>query len=129
MARRIETVITPYSTTPSRLRSSTFSADRDVRLAEENIRNGQLNDIAEEINNVAEDIEILADNTTQNATLAISKAQEANASANAASLSASAALAAKGVIEGYVVPTEATYSEQTIDAKIKMAIILNMTGA
>lgn len=57
MAKKITTVITPYTTTPSRLKPSTFSSDRDIRLVEENIRNSQLNDIADEINDVAEEVD------------------------------------------------------------------------
>ena len=39
------------------------------------------------------------------------------------------AVLAKNEIEGYVIPTEATYSPQTIQAKIAMDAILTTTGA
>ncbi len=39
------------------------------------------------------------------------------------------AVLAKNEIKGYVIPTEATYSPQTIQAKIAMDAILTTTGA
>lgn len=42
---------------------------------------------------------------------------------------ATAAVDAKNVILGYVIPTEATYSPDTIEAKIDMAETLTLTGA
>jgi len=39
------------------------------------------------------------------------------------------AIAAKEFIDNYVMPTEATYSPTTIDAKLDMAETLNLTGA
>jgi len=39
------------------------------------------------------------------------------------------AVLAKDEIEGYVIPTEATYSPATIDDKVRMSQILNITGA
>jgi len=39
------------------------------------------------------------------------------------------AIAARDVIFGYVIPTEATYSPLTIEAKLDMAETLNLVGA
>lgn len=44
------TQITPYTTTPSRTNPSTFSADRDIRLAEEASRIAEMNAMAVEMN-------------------------------------------------------------------------------
>lgn len=90
------TLITPYTTTPSRLNPSTFSSDRDIRLAEENSRIVQMNAQANE-NNAA------MITTT-------AKANEASASAIASAASAAAASQAANRAEAVVIPTAATYS-------------------
>jgi hypothetical protein len=47
------TQITPYTTTPSRQSPATFSADRDIRLAEEVTRIAQMNAMSVELNGLA----------------------------------------------------------------------------
>ena len=50
----ITTTITPFTKTPSRQNPSTFSADMDDRLSEENSRITQMNNLGEEMNDVAD---------------------------------------------------------------------------
>ena len=76
----ITTSITPFTTSPSRSNPSTFSADMDARLSEENGRITEMNAVSTEMNTVSGEV-----NT--NATTATTKAAESAASAAAALLS------------------------------------------
>ena len=123
------TQIQPFTRTPSRHKPATFSEDMDERLKEENSRIEQMNTQSAENNATALAVQKDKESTAQYAT----------SSANSASLSLTAkdeaidarneAVLAKNEIKGYVIPTEATYSPQTIQAKIAMDAILTTTGA
>ena len=52
----ITTTISPFTKSPSRQNPSTFSADMDTRLSEENSRIVEMNDMSEEMNVVADEV-------------------------------------------------------------------------
>jgi len=125
----ITTQIEQFTKTPSRQNPATFSQDMDVRLSEENSRITQMNSLSNEINQSSDDINTVAQIVEQDALqVSISKTETNKAKEDAISAKNEAVLA-KDEIKGYVMPTGATYSPTTIDAKLDMAETLNLTGA
>lgn len=125
MATKITTVITPYSTTPSRLKPATFSTDRDTRLAEENIRNSQLNNLADEINEVSDDIndkQIIATTKAGEATdqAALATQQVGYAAAEVAKAAAKVVLATQEASNASVSATLALQSKNEIAGLIEL---------
>ena len=116
------TQIQPFTRTPNRTRPATFSEDMDIRLEEENSRIQQMNQQSAENNALAQQVE-------QDALqVSIDKAQTIQAKDEAVGAK-NDAVAAKQYIEGYVIPTEATYAPSTIDAKVRRAKVLTITNS
>jgi hypothetical protein len=74
--------ITPYTTTPSRQNPTTFSADRDQRFIEENLRIVEMNALEVTVNNAEANAIAQAATAVAQASLAVASADVALAAAN-----------------------------------------------
>lgn len=119
---QVTTRITPFTTTPSRQKPLTFSADMDTRLSEENSRIEAMNNMSDEMNKVANDINArdLSISNMKNdidATYEDIKDKKTDIDNKYEE------------IQQYVIPEEATYSEETIEKKLRMNQILVLTNS
>jgi len=126
---RITTKITPFTRSPSRQKPETFSEDMDIRLSEENSRIEQMNTQSDEMNAVADEVQGLRDDTARLRNEADSIRNDALNAKNEAVTAKDLAIDAKEYIESYVVPTDATYTPEAIDAKVRMSQILAITNS
>jgi|GEM_PF-3864126 len=122
------TQITQFTKTPSRQNPSTFSQDMDTRLSEENSRITQMNTQTTENNTLA--LQVAADKVVveNSKAIVIQKVEEANDNIALSLQYRNEAIAAKESIDGYIVPTEATYTPSTIDTKIQNTRLENFLG-
>jgi predicted nucleic acid-binding Zn-ribbon protein len=119
---QITTTISPFTKTPSRQNPLTFSEDMDVRLSEENSRIEQMNSVSAEMNAVSNEI-----NASETA---VQRIKDDVIDLNNDIDSKKSQIDDKYTeIMSYTIPTEATYNEDTIDAKVRMSQVLNITNS
>jgi hypothetical protein len=82
-----------------------------------------------ENNETALQVEVDKNSTSTSAALAVLSKNQSETAKDLSIEAKNEAILAKDEIEGYVIPTEATYNPQTIEAMVDMAETLNITGA
>jgi len=133
--------VTPFTTTPSRQNPSTFSADRDTRLAEEASRITEQNAMATWMNNTATDVSTDAGTASEQVGLAMTQAENAAHSASdalgyknlafgykdAAAASAATALSAPGTSATSTTPLTVGTGSQTMTIQTGKSLVVGMS--
>ena len=114
----ITTVIPNYSVIPQRSDPANFSAYRDIWLVEEQLRITNTNDVADEMNSTAIQVNTDAGDAAISASESLTYSNNSSNSAAQAAIDEASATAAATAIQGYVIPTTATYALADIDTKM-----------